>query len=76
MNHKATHQITDALGTDKIAAHFGVSERTVRLARTTGEFAASWYKDLAILTKDAGIECPMDAFNWKSPDHAPCSEAS
>ena len=61
------HTITDALGSATICARLGVKPRSVRLARTEGRFPSSWYAEMAAMCGDAGIDCPLDAFNWKSP---------
>lgn len=65
MNKTSVHQITKHFGADVIAATFGVTEHSVRYARTAGVFPASWYDALSIMCLEAGIACPRNAFNWK-----------
>lgn len=75
MNKPAVISITDAITSDRICKELGVTHHSVRYARTTGLFPASWYAPLLDLCGDAGVECPMSAFNWKAFDDAPSSEA-
>lgn len=67
MNKPAVIAITDALGSAAIERGLGVSEHSVRHARTTGAFPASWYEFLSGECGKEGIDCPMSAFNMKSP---------
>ncbi len=59
--------ITDALGVEAITKKLGVTRHSVRHARTTGLFPASWYAPLLAMCGDVGVDCPIEAFNWKSP---------
>jgi hypothetical protein len=61
----AVHTITDTVGSDAICARLGVKPRSVRLARTEGRFPASWYAEISAMCDEAGVDCPLDAFNWK-----------
>jgi len=67
MNKAAVHQITDALGSHEIEDALNVSRHSIRYARTEGVFPASWYGPLSAMCRNAGIECPLSAFNWKAP---------
>lgn len=67
---EATH-IIEGLGAERIKAMFGAADRTIRHAQATGRFAAGWYGPLKKACDEAGIECPMEAFNWKSPEQQP-----
>lgn len=66
MNKPAVREITDTLATDALCARLGVKPHSIRHARTTGTFPASWYAPLKAMCDAAGIECPMSAFNWKA----------
>lgn len=70
MDKHAVHTITEALGAERICAEIGVKPRSIRFARTEGVFPARWYGPLKGLCDEAGIECPMSAFNWASSDGA------
>lgn len=61
-----THTITDNIPHDEIRAEFSVMDRSIRLARERGVFPASWYPGMKRLCELHGVDCPMDAFNWKS----------
>ncbi|WP_145398566.1 hypothetical protein [Paracoccus sulfuroxidans] len=65
MNKPAVHQITDTLGADAICAALNVTSHSVRGARTSGVFPASWYDVLQSMCIEMGIPCPRNAFNWK-----------
>lgn len=66
MNKKAIHHITDTLGADRICEALGVTPHSIRGSRTSGHFPASWYGALLSMCIEAGIPCPMNAFNWKA----------
>ncbi|AKG94552.1 hypothetical protein Shpa_41 [Paracoccus phage Shpa] len=66
MNKPAIHHITTTLGTDAICSALGVTPHSVRHARTTGLFPASWYDALSSMCTETGIPCPRNAFNWKA----------
>jgi hypothetical protein len=63
--------ITDKIGPDTLARELGVTLHSVRHARTTGLFPASWYGPLLGLCAERDIECPLEAFNWRSPSSSP-----
>lgn len=66
MNKPAIHHITDTLGAEAICAALGVTPHSIRGARTTGQFPASWYDALQSMCIEVGIPCPRNAFNWKA----------
>ena len=66
MNKNAVHQIIDTLTPDAICSELGVNKHSIRYARTTGAFTASWFGPLSKMCVEKGIPCPQDAFNWKS----------
>jgi len=67
MNKEAVKSITDELGADAMCARLGVTEHSIRHARHTGAFPASWFPIVKTMAEDAGLQCPMEVFNWKSP---------
>lgn len=66
MNKPAIKNITRTLGDDAICAALGVTQHSVRGARSTGLFPASWYDALQSMCIEVGIPCPRNAFNWKA----------
>lgn len=66
MNKPAILNITNTLGSDAICEALGVTQHSVRAARTTGLFPASWYDTLFSMCIEAGIPCPRNAFNWRA----------
>ena len=62
--------ITDALGAEAISAKLSVTAHSIRHARTSGSFPASWYAPLDEMCDAANVECPRDAFNWKAAAEA------
>lgn len=56
--------IIDALGIERLEA-LGFNERLIRHVRSTGRFAAGWYRPILAECKAIGADCPLDAFNWK-----------
>lgn len=59
--------ILDALDLTRLGQELDVKERSFRLARERGVFPAAWYPTVKRHCEEAGVSCPMDAFNWKSP---------
>ena len=68
MSKNPSTQIIEALGEDFFTDTLGMTERTLRHARTQGTFAAGWYKDIHFECISRGVPCPMSAFNWKGDD--------
>ena len=66
MNKPAIKNITRTLGDDAISAALGVTQHSIRGARSTGLFPASWYDTLQSMCIEVGIPCPRNAFNWKA----------
>ena len=67
MSKTPVHEILNILGADTVQAKFGVSEFSIKHARSSGRFPASWYGEISKMCADNGIDCPMRAFNFKSP---------
>lgn len=59
-------KMADALTADDLTT-LGVKERSVRLARERGVFPASWYPQVKAACERLGLECPLGAFNFKTP---------
>jgi hypothetical protein len=70
MNKHPVITITDALGADAMSQRLGVTPHSIRHARATKAFPASWYAPLLDMCAAAGIDCPLNAFNWKTPNEA------
>lgn len=68
--------IAGAIGRKKLAAALEVGETAIGNAVVRGAFPASWYPVVSALAKDSGVDCPMSAFNWKTSEPAPSSEAT
>ena len=54
--------IKKALTGKRIATRVGVSEQAVGNCKET--FPAGWYPAVRELCAEAGIDCPLAAFNW------------
>lgn len=65
MNKPAVDTIIENLGPEAIRARLRVSQHAVRYAKSTGAFAASWFREISTMCAEAGVPCPMDAFNWR-----------
>lgn len=65
-------RLTEQIGSEKLQAALGVSEYSIRHARTTGRFPASWF---TVVRDLCGGECSEELFNFKIPG-APHSEGS
>jgi hypothetical protein len=68
MQKKPSIKIIEALGEAFFTNTLGMTERTLRHARTQGTFASGWYKRVHFECISQGVPCPMDAFNWKGED--------
>ena len=62
-----TKHIADQLGQAKIALALGIGVTAVNNAIARGYFPATWYPIIRDMCRDGGVECSMDAFNFKSP---------
>lgn len=65
MQRDPVHHIIKTLGADAISDFLGVSSHSVRYAKTTGRFPASWYDPLDDFCIEVGIPCPRAAFNFR-----------
>jgi predicted GIY-YIG superfamily endonuclease len=63
----AVANIIAALTPEAMCAALGSGKHAVRFAKNDGKFPGSWYGTLLPLCDAAGIECPLDAFRWKTP---------
>ena len=60
-----TNTIVKHLGSAAIEKACDVSEYSVRAAKRSGSFPASWFNAIDNLCRSAGIDCPRDIFNFK-----------
>lgn len=66
MKKNAVHHIIDTLTGEAICAALDVSPHSIRYARTSRQFPASWYRPIKEMCDAVGIPCPLSAFNWKA----------
>lgn len=62
-----TYTIVEQIGMDAICAAVEVKPRMLRKARKSGKFPSGWYLVVREMCDARGIECPDDAFNFKTP---------
>jgi len=61
------HKITDTLDRGTLCVRLGVKPRMIRKVREDRRFPARWYVVVRDMCREAGIACPMEAFNWQLP---------
>lgn len=59
--------IIESVGSGEIERALGVSRHSVRHAKTTGAFPASWFDQLDRMCAERGLACPRSLFNFKPP---------
>ncbi len=59
------NDIVDLIGSDRIQSICSVKEYSIRAAKRTGVFPASWYKELKSECEARGRICPMSLFSFK-----------
>lgn len=59
-------EICETVGRDAIMQRLGVKKSAVSNAVIAGQFPASWYAEVRALCEGAQIDCPIDAFGFKS----------
>ncbi len=64
MTTKHAPRIINAITPDRLK-DIGLTERTIRHAKSSGRFAAMWYLPIKELCESHGVFCPLEAFNWK-----------
>jgi hypothetical protein len=57
-------KICDTVGRNVIAKHLGVGGTAISNALDKGVFPARWFVVMAALCKDAGVDCPFEAFSF------------
>jgi hypothetical protein len=70
MSKQAVSSIVDKIGSQRIAEALSVTSHSIRAAKTSGAMPASWYARVRTLCEAEGIDCPLTAFNFKTPDEA------
>ena len=60
--------ICDKLGRKAIAERLNVGATAVSNASVEQKFPAAWYAVIREMCGSSGIDCPLDAFNWKGTD--------
>lgn len=65
MGSHVVQKITKELGNAAIREAVGVSDHSIRYARTTGKFPASWYAPIKAMCDERGVDCPLGVFNFK-----------
>lgn len=79
MGRMADHveHLADTISRRLIAARVGVGMTAVSTAISRGKFPASWFVEMQALCEERGIDCPVEAFNFKVPSSdTSLSEAS
>ena len=66
MTIKHASRIISAITPDRLL-DIGMTERTIRHAKSSGRFAAMWYLPIKELCESHGVFCPLEAFTWKAP---------
>ena len=66
-DHQTVASLRKFIGRSRMAVAVGVSVSAVDLAVHHNAMPASWYRAISALCQSAGINCPMDLFNWKAP---------
>lgn len=69
-------EILDQIRADDLKHALGVKDRSLRLVRERDVFPASWYPVVKSLCAEGGIECRLEAFNFKSPSVCSTDAAS
>jgi hypothetical protein len=64
MSNASVSTIIEALGSKAIEDALCVSSHSVRHAKYTGKFPASWYARLSDLCAGKQVECPLSLFNF------------
>lgn len=60
--------ICDALGRKTVAERLGVRPTAVSNAVTDGRFPARWFPVVRGMCEERGLDCPENAFNFKTPE--------
>lgn len=64
---KSHQHIAKALGQKPLADALGVGVTAVNNSLSRDHFPAAWYPVIRDLCTEKGVECPEEAFNFKSP---------
>jgi hypothetical protein len=66
--------IASVVGQRRLADKLGVGLTAVNNAVARGHFPATWARVVEGVCAEKGMECPDEAFNFRSPSAAPSSE--
>ncbi|WP_109464387.1 helix-turn-helix domain-containing protein [Albibacillus kandeliae] len=58
--------ICDGVGRKELADRLGVGKASITNALREGAFPASWYMEVKALCDASGLDCPLEAFNFRS----------
>jgi len=62
----SAEDVIEVLGRKQIREFLGVGNTAISNALCReGKFPASWYGPIRQLCDEAGVDCPLSAFNWK-----------
>jgi hypothetical protein len=67
MAKNSIRKMTDDLGVDNLASRLRVTTHSIRHARVTGLFPASWFDVIDGMCRERKMDCPRDLFNFKAP---------
>ncbi|QDP64874.1 MAG: hypothetical protein Unbinned5081contig1001_31 [Prokaryotic dsDNA virus sp.] len=62
-----SQDIAQQIGRKEISEALGVGIKAISNACVAGSFPASWYAEIKALCDERGIDCPLCAFNFKTP---------
>lgn len=58
-------KIVDGIGRQAMSDRLGVGLTAISNAVVARRFPAAWYAVVLDMCRKEGLDCPMDAFNWK-----------
>ena len=67
MTHPTVKSIVGEIGRDNLSRRLGVTEYAIRHALSSGVFPSAWFLAVTEMSREAGLTCPVELFNFKSP---------
>ena len=67
MTHPTVKTIVGEIGRDRLSQRLGVTEYAIRHALSSGVFPSAWFLAVTEMSREAGLTCPVELFNFKSP---------